>query len=145
MRDHHAGRGSRERVQVEGDVALSQWHREHTPVPITLASLTLTWLSLRSATSSAAPSSANQSSLSAFRDRSQDGSNPSSSAATRSVINYHATDFLAPGPGKLPLVFTPGGGGEPVTSNVYDFKGKGFALAMYNTGDVCPCFFLLVF
>ena len=58
---------------------------------------------------------------------------------------YHATDFLVPGPGKLPLVFTPGGGGEPVTSNVYDFKGKGVALAMYNADDVCPCSFLRVF
>ncbi|KAF8477764.1 isocitrate dehydrogenase [Russula ochroleuca] len=48
---------------------------------------------------------------------------------------YRATDFLAPGPGKLQLVFTPEGGGEPVTSNVYDFKGKGVALAMYNTDD----------
>jgi isocitrate dehydrogenase len=63
---------------------------------------------------------------------------------------YCATDFLAPGPGKLQLVFTPEGGGEPVTSNVYDFKGKGVALAMlpppmYNTNDVCPCSFLLFF
>ena len=87
MRDHNARRGPRERVQVEGDVALSQWHCKHTPVPIAPASLTLTWLSLRSATSSAAPSSASQSSLSAFRDPSQDGSSPSSSAATRSAIN----------------------------------------------------------
>jgi len=47
---------------------------------------------------------------------------------------YRATDFLAPGPGKLQLVFTPQGG-EPITSDVYDFKGKGVALAMYNTDD----------
>ena len=87
MRDHHAGRGPRERVQVEGDVALSQWHRKHTPVPITPAFFILTWLSLRSATSSVAPSSASQSSLSAFRDPSQDGLSPSSSAATCSAIN----------------------------------------------------------
>ena len=40
----------------------------------------------RSATSSAAPSSASQSSLSTFRDPSQDGSSPSSSAATLSAI-----------------------------------------------------------
>jgi isocitrate dehydrogenase len=51
---------------------------------------------------------------------------------------YRATDFLAPGPGKLQLVFTPEGGGKPITENVYDFKGKGVALAMYNTDDVCP-------
>ena len=42
-------------------------------------------------------------------------------------------------------MFTPESGGKPVTSNVYDFKGKGVALAMYNTDDVCPCSFLLVF
>jgi hypothetical protein len=41
----------------------------------------------RSATSSAEPSSASQSSSSVFRDPSQDGSSPSSSAATRSAIN----------------------------------------------------------
>jgi isocitrate dehydrogenase len=58
---------------------------------------------------------------------------------------YRATDFLASGPGKLQLVVMPEGGGKPVTSNVYDFKGKGIALAMYNTDDVCPCSFLLVF
>jgi hypothetical protein len=41
------------------------------------------------------------------------------------------------GPGKLQLVFTPESGGESVTSNVYDFKGKGVALARYNTDEVC--------
>ena len=49
---------------------------------------------------------------------------------------YRATDFVAPGPGKLQLVYTPQGGGEPTTLNVYDFKGQGVALAMYNTDDV---------
>jgi isocitrate dehydrogenase len=56
---------------------------------------------------------------------------------------YRATDFLATGPGKLQLVFTPQGG-DPITSDVYDFKGKGVALAMYNTDDVCPCFLCLL-
>lgn len=58
---------------------------------------------------------------------------------------YRATDFLAPGPGKLQLVFTPEGGGKPVTEDVYDFKGKGVALSMYNTDDVCsfPLFLFL--
>jgi hypothetical protein len=49
---------------------------------------------------------------------------------------YRATDFVAPGPGKLQLVYTPQDGGEPTTLNVYDFNGKGVALAMYNTDDV---------
>ncbi|KAI0301468.1 isocitrate dehydrogenase [Russula brevipes] len=48
---------------------------------------------------------------------------------------YRATDFLAPGPGKLQLVYTPQGGGEPTTLDVFDFKGKGVALAMYNTDE----------
>jgi isocitrate dehydrogenase len=49
---------------------------------------------------------------------------------------YRSTDFLAPGPGKLQLVYTPEGGGEPTTMDVYDFKAKGVALAMYNTEEV---------
>ena len=49
---------------------------------------------------------------------------------------YRATDFVAPGPGTLKLVYTPQGGGEPTALDVYDFKGKGVALAMYNTDDV---------
>ncbi|EPQ51760.1 isocitrate dehydrogenase NADP-dependent [Gloeophyllum trabeum ATCC 11539] len=48
---------------------------------------------------------------------------------------YRATDFIAPGPGKLQLVFTPDNGGEKTTLDVYDFKGKGVALSMYNTDD----------
>jgi isocitrate dehydrogenase len=49
---------------------------------------------------------------------------------------YCATDYLAP---ELQLVFMPEGGGKPVMEDVYDFEGKGVALAMYNTDDdVCP-------
>ncbi|KAI0767709.1 isocitrate dehydrogenase NADP-dependent [Fomes fomentarius] len=48
---------------------------------------------------------------------------------------YRASDFLAPGPGKLELVYTPASGGAPTKINVYDFKGPGVALAMYNTDD----------
>jgi isocitrate dehydrogenase len=51
---------------------------------------------------------------------------------------YRATDFVAPGPGKLQLVYTPQDGGESTTLDVFDFKGKGVALAMYNTDDVSP-------
>jgi len=35
--------------------------------------------------------------------------------------------------GKLKLVFQPNGGGEPITHDVFDFKGPGVAMAMYNT------------
>ncbi|KAG8926840.1 Isocitrate dehydrogenase [NADP], mitochondrial precursor (Oxalosuccinate decarboxylase) [Tulasnella sp. 418] len=48
---------------------------------------------------------------------------------------YRSTDFIAPGPGKLQLVYTPTDGGAPTTLDIYDFKGKGVALAMYNTDD----------
>ncbi|GAA99227.1 uncharacterized protein L969DRAFT_93689 [Mixia osmundae IAM 14324] len=47
---------------------------------------------------------------------------------------YRSTDIKAPGPGKLELVFTPSDGkGEKQTLEVYDFKGPGMGLAMYNT------------
>ena len=52
---------------------------------------------------------------------------------------YRSTDFLAPGPGKLQLVFTPKDGSAPTTLNVYDFKGKGVAMSMYNTDEVRCC------
>ncbi|KAL0946260.1 hypothetical protein HGRIS_012515 [Hohenbuehelia grisea] len=48
---------------------------------------------------------------------------------------YRSTDFIAPGPGKLQLVYTPASGGEKTTLDVYDFKGKGVAMSMYNTDD----------
>ncbi|TFY74643.1 hypothetical protein EWM64_g9368, partial [Hericium alpestre] len=48
---------------------------------------------------------------------------------------YRATDFVAPGPGKLELVYSPADGGKPTIMNVYDFKGAGVALAMYNTDE----------
>ncbi|KAI0703864.1 isocitrate dehydrogenase NADP-dependent [Cerioporus squamosus] len=48
---------------------------------------------------------------------------------------YRASDFLAPGPGKLELVYSPADGSAPTKINVYDFKGAGVALAMYNTDD----------
>ncbi|KAF5365303.1 hypothetical protein D9758_005458 [Tetrapyrgos nigripes] len=48
---------------------------------------------------------------------------------------YRSTDFVAPGPGKLQLVYTPEGGSEPTTLDVYDFKGPGVAMSMYNTDE----------
>lgn len=47
---------------------------------------------------------------------------------------YRATDFLVKGKGKLTITFTPEGG-SPQTHEVYDFKGDGVALAMYNTDE----------
>lgn len=48
---------------------------------------------------------------------------------------YRATDFVAPGAGKLQLVYTPTDGSAPTTLNVYDFKGPGVAMSMYNTDE----------
>ncbi len=47
---------------------------------------------------------------------------------------YRATDFRTSGPGKLTITFTPSGG-KPETREVYEFKGAGIALAMYNTDE----------
>lgn len=46
---------------------------------------------------------------------------------------YRATDFVVKGKGKLTLTFTPEDGGTPQQFEVYDFKGDGVAMAMYNT------------
>ncbi len=49
---------------------------------------------------------------------------------------YKATDFIADGPGKFEIVFTPADGGEAKTMKVYDFpETGGCGLAMYNTKD----------
>jgi len=47
---------------------------------------------------------------------------------------YRATDFLVKGRGKLTITFTPESG-EEQTYSVYDYKGDGVALAMYNTDE----------
>ncbi len=48
---------------------------------------------------------------------------------------YKATDFTTRGKGSLTITFTPEDGSEPVIRHVFDFKGDGVALAMYNTDD----------
>ncbi|KAJ7242029.1 hypothetical protein C8J57DRAFT_71091 [Mycena rebaudengoi] len=48
---------------------------------------------------------------------------------------YRSTDFIAPGPGKLQMVYTPADGAPATTLNVYDFVGKGVAMTMYNTDE----------
>lgn len=48
---------------------------------------------------------------------------------------YRATDTLVKGKGKLTMTFTPEGGGEPQTFEVYNFNGDGVALCMYNTDE----------
>ncbi len=48
---------------------------------------------------------------------------------------YRATDTVIKGKGKLTMTFTPEGGGEAQIFEVYNFKGDGVALAMYNTDE----------
>lgn len=48
---------------------------------------------------------------------------------------YKATDVVTKGKGKLTMTFTPEGGGEAQTWNVYDFQGDGIAMSMYNTDE----------
>ncbi len=48
---------------------------------------------------------------------------------------YRATDFVTKGKGKLTITFQPENGGETITHEVYNFKGDGVALAMYNTDE----------
>ena len=48
---------------------------------------------------------------------------------------YRATDTVIKGKGKLTMTFTPEDGGDIQTFDVYDFKGPGVALSMYNTDE----------
>ncbi|KAG1769838.1 isocitrate dehydrogenase [Suillus occidentalis] len=48
---------------------------------------------------------------------------------------YRSTDFVAPGPGKLQLIFSPADGSAKTVMDVYDFKGSGVAMSMYNTDE----------
>jgi isocitrate dehydrogenase len=48
---------------------------------------------------------------------------------------YRATDTVIKGKGKLTMSFTPDDGSEPQTFEVYNFKGDGVALCMYNTDE----------
>jgi isocitrate dehydrogenase len=48
---------------------------------------------------------------------------------------YRATDFVTKGKGKLTITYTPEDGSAPQTFEVFNFKGDGVALAMYNTDE----------
>jgi isocitrate dehydrogenase len=47
---------------------------------------------------------------------------------------YRATDFVVPGKGKLTISFD-GENGEKISHEVFNFKGGGIAMAMYNTDE----------
>jgi isocitrate dehydrogenase len=58
---------------------------------------------------------------------------------------YRATDFVVDGPGSFDITFTPANGGEKKTWRVYDYKGRGVGMGMYNTeesirGFAASCF-----
>ena len=48
---------------------------------------------------------------------------------------YRATDTVIKGKGKLTMTFTPDDGSAPQSFEVYNYKGDGVALAMYNTDE----------
>jgi isocitrate dehydrogenase len=48
---------------------------------------------------------------------------------------YRATDIVVKEAGRLTLTFTPNNGGEPVQHEVFDFKGDGVAMGMYNLDE----------
>ncbi|MQL71719.1 hypothetical protein Taro_004035 [Colocasia esculenta] len=53
---------------------------------------------------------------------------------------YRATDMVIKGPGKLKMVYVPADSETPVELDVYDFKGPGVALAMYNVDESIRAF-----
>ncbi|XP_022774398.1 isocitrate dehydrogenase [NADP], chloroplastic/mitochondrial isoform X2 [Durio zibethinus] len=53
---------------------------------------------------------------------------------------YRATDTVITGPGKLKMVFVPEGTDKPMELDVYNFKGPGVALAMYNVDESIRAF-----
>ena len=48
---------------------------------------------------------------------------------------YKATDVVIKGKGKLTMTFTPEDGSAPQTYEVYNFKGDGVAMGMYNIDE----------
>ncbi|HEY5208923.1 MAG TPA: NADP-dependent isocitrate dehydrogenase [Stellaceae bacterium] len=48
---------------------------------------------------------------------------------------YRATDFVVPGPGKVTITYAPAGGGAPVVRELFDFKGGGVAMGMFNLDE----------
>ena len=137
MRDNHARRGAREGVQAEGDVEEPERDNPQHPRRDCLPR----------ADHPRAHSAARARVDEAHRDWQarirRPGASPVVVLGVRCLsvdglrgLQYRASDFLAPGPGKLELVYSPADGGAPTKINVYDFKSPGVALAMYNTDEV---------
>jgi isocitrate dehydrogenase len=45
---------------------------------------------------------------------------------------YNSVEMQVPGPGRAELVFTPAGGGSPITRMVQEFDGPGILMGMHN-------------
>lgn len=50
-------------------------------------------------------------------------------------MQYRATDFVAKKPGKFEMSFTPTDGSEAQKWTVFDFKGPGVGMGMFNTEE----------
>jgi isocitrate dehydrogenase len=48
---------------------------------------------------------------------------------------YKCTDFVVPGPGTFEIIYTPADGSEKKVYKVFDYKGGGVGLGMYNTDE----------
>jgi isocitrate dehydrogenase len=48
---------------------------------------------------------------------------------------YRMTDFVAPKAGKFTMTFSPEDGSEATNMEVYNFKGPGVLMGMYNTDE----------
>lgn len=53
---------------------------------------------------------------------------------------YRATDTVVKGPGKLKMIYEPSDGSAPQVFEVYEFKGPGNAMCMYNTVESIEAF-----
>ena len=51
-------------------------------------------------------------------------------------LQYKSVDFYTDRPGRFEMVFTPADGSAPRTMPVFDFKGPGVGMGMYNTTQV---------
>mmetsp|Transcript_10415 Transcript_10415/g.31368 ORF Transcript_10415/g.31368 Transcript_10415/m.31368 type:complete len:446 (+) Transcript_10415:198-1535(+) len=48
---------------------------------------------------------------------------------------YMSQNFVVPGPGKVTMTFTPSDGGKEQSYDLFNFKGPGVAMGMYNTEE----------
>jgi isocitrate dehydrogenase len=48
---------------------------------------------------------------------------------------YRSQEFRIPGPGSTTMTYTPHGGDDPVTSDLFQFEGPGILMGMHNTDE----------